>query len=369
MNGFTYYLAANTGKGYISLFDGVLNSFKKIIILKNITKDTKKRLFDEVKAQALKKEVLFDTVMRCATHDEIDAIIFPELSCVIADINLIVSDYPLYADVIDFAFVSELEFPVQKDISAINKQILFSKNRMYQHLTEAKKIHDEWEKIYISNLDFDAINKSGDELLCSLFNNVSSENENKKYKNINRFFGTMLPRGTINYIDELTESINKRIFIKGRPGTGKSTLMKKIIAAANENGFDTETYYCSLDPNSIDMVVIRNLDVCVFDSTPPHEKFPEKDGDIIFDVYDIAAVNDPDTLYVDELMHIESRYNSEIKKAKECLYTASALRQNLDHLLTKDEEHTAKLINKVLSMSSLVIWIFKNGIVKKLQSR
>ena len=54
--------------------------------------------------------------------------------------------------------------------------------------------------------------------------------------------------------------------------------MKRIAAAAQENGFDVEFYRCSLDPNSCDMVLIRELGFCVFDSTAPHEYFPGTAG-------------------------------------------------------------------------------------------
>lgn len=36
---------------------------------------------------------------------------------------------------------------------------------------------------------------------------------------------------------------------------------------------------------SIDMVLVRELGLCAFDSTPPHEYFPEKSGDVTIDIY------------------------------------------------------------------------------------
>lgn len=353
MNRYTYYLAANTGKGYISFLDDMLSSFKKIIILKNIPEDSKQRLFDEAKKKASQNKIMFDTVIRCASCDETDALVFPDLSTIITDENLITGDYPLYSDIIDFTSFCEYDFSLRKNVESIDKKIMYLKKKLYNHLSDAKKIHDEWEKIYISNLDFEELDNACNELISKMFSGIPDVSTDKDIQNTNRFFGTMLARGAINYIDELTADLDKRIFIKGRPGTGKSTFLKRIISSAHNKGFDTETYYCSLDPSSLDMVVIRNLGICIFDSTAPHEKFPAKDNDIIFDIYELAAINDPDTLYANELMHIESRYNSEIKKAKECLYTASALRRSRDCMVDKNDECINNLIQKVLSMSCI----------------
>ena len=66
-------------------------------------------------------------------------------------------------------------------------------------------------------------------------------------------------------IDELTENLRKRYFIKGRPGTGKSTFLKKLSKSLKDGGFDVEEYYCSFDKESLDMVVSRELSFTVFE--------------------------------------------------------------------------------------------------------
>ena len=58
------------------------------------------------------------------------------------------------------------------------------------------------------------------------------------------------------------------ILLKGGPGTGKSTLMKKIAAA-----FQNETvsvYHCASDPHSLDAVVLEQRGVYIADATAPH---------------------------------------------------------------------------------------------------
>ena len=72
-----------------------------------------------------------------------------------------------------------------------------------------------------------------------------------------------------NYI--INQEDAKRIFIlKGGPGVGKSTFMKKIAAEMLERGDDAEYMHCSSDNNSLDGLVIPRIGVALIDGTAPH---------------------------------------------------------------------------------------------------
>ena len=66
--------------------------------------------------------------------------------------------------------------------------------------------------------------------------------------------------------------------IKGGPGTGKSSLMKKLCAQAQAVGLEHERIYCSSDPDSLDGVIIPMLHAAVFDGTAPHVIEPKYPG-------------------------------------------------------------------------------------------
>ena len=63
--------------------------------------------------------------------------------------------------------------------------------------------------------------------------------------------------------------------IKGGPGTGKSTFMKKIGEEAERRGYAPEYYFCSSDVGSLDGVVIKEKRACVLDGTAPHVTDPK----------------------------------------------------------------------------------------------
>lgn len=71
-------------------------------------------------------------------------------------------------------------------------------------------------------------------------------------------------------------------FIKGGPGTGKSTMMKRIAEEFSEENISV--YSCSSDPQSVDAIVFEDKHIFFADATPPHEnnpKLPFVTGEII----------------------------------------------------------------------------------------
>lgn len=69
------------------------------------------------------------------------------------------------------------------------------------------------------------------------------------------------------------DTARRKICIKGGPGTGKSTLMKSIGTFFNDKGYDIEYHHCSSDNNSLDGIVIKQLNIALLDGTAPHVAF------------------------------------------------------------------------------------------------
>ena len=99
------------------------------------------------------------------------------------------------------------------------------------------------------------------------------------------FLGANSPAGFYSLYDQLIDPAEAdAVFIlKGGPGCGKSTLMKRVAAAAEERGLQVEYIRCSGDPDSLDGVVIPQLNsldaillpekkTAIVDGTAPHER-------------------------------------------------------------------------------------------------
>ena len=93
---------------------------------------------------------------------------------------------------------------------------------------------------------------------------------------IQYFLGANAPTGFYSLYDHLLppEEARAIYILKGGPGCGKSTLMRKIGAWAEESGLETEYIICSGDPDSLDAVVLPQSGVAIVDGTAPHVVVP-----------------------------------------------------------------------------------------------
>ena len=83
------------------------------------------------------------------------------------------------------------------------------------------------------------------------------------------FLGGTSPQGfKSKFIEQIKKSGYYTYILKGGPGTGKSTLMKKIAKEFEDS--PVSVYYCSSDINSLDAVVIEDRKIIVVDGTAPH---------------------------------------------------------------------------------------------------
>jgi len=93
------------------------------------------------------------------------------------------------------------------------------------------------------------------------------------------FLGANSESGFYSLYDEFCSDPTDTLhIIKGGPGTGKSTFMKRIGSAAEEHGLDVEYILCSGDPDSLDGVYIPALHTGWADGTAPHVLEPRQFG-------------------------------------------------------------------------------------------
>jgi len=93
------------------------------------------------------------------------------------------------------------------------------------------------------------------------------------------FPGGNTSQGFYSFYDYMIEQDATRIFcIKGGPGVGKSSMMRKIGEAMLEKGYDVEFHCCSSDNGSLDGVHIPAIGVALLDGTAPHVVDPKNPG-------------------------------------------------------------------------------------------
>lgn len=330
-----YYAGGNTARGFHHFYDSNLQGLDRLFILKGGPGTGKSSLMKSI-ASKFSEQGYDIELLHCSSDNEsIDGVIIPELKTGIVDGTAPHVIEPKAPGAVEQYVNLGCAWDAQKlslhkqEIQEVSGQIAESFQEAYALFSQALSIHDEWEKIYIENMDFEQANQLTHELIDRLF----SDKKLAKQPDVrHRYLGAATPKGAVDFIQNLTEDVGKRYFIKGRPGSGKSTMLKKLASEAEQRGFDVEIYHCGFDPNSLDMVTVRELGFAIFDSTAPHEYFPERANDEIIDMYERAITPGTDEKYADELQEISLRYSNKMKEAISSLAKAKTLHDRLEKI-------------------------------------
>ena len=141
--------------------------------------------------------------------------------------------------------------------------------------------------------------------------------------------------GFVCYYDQLftPERFGRIYLIKGGPGTGKSSLMRRVAAEAERRGLAVRRYACSSDPDSLDAVAVEDC-FAMLDATAPHtrETVLPGAGDEMIDLgqfWDSALL----TRARDEIAVLNHRKKAAYRRAYSWLAGAAACTRNRTELL------------------------------------
>ncbi len=330
-NGIHYFINTNSARGFVSFFKSNFEPLERVVKLDNYPAALVEELAGKACAIAAEKGYRQEVIHSCIDNS-VEGVIFPQLKTGLLNI-------PAYIDYGYSVYKLMDNEAVQKMQEALTEA--------HGHFAKALAVHDDWEKIYISNLNFARMNQLASDTILKL---LGGHTQNKKGSSVHRLFGASTVYGPVDYIENITADVEKRYFIKGRPGTGKSTFLKKIAERAVMNGYHAEIYHCAFDPNSLDLVVIRDLGICLFDSTAPHECFPSRENDEVIDIYQEAVKAHTDEENREEIQRLQALYKDTVAQAAACIRRADSLgkayQEELMGRLNKDKCRQA--VNKAL---------------------
>ena len=164
-----------------------------------------------------------------------------------------------------------------------------------------------------------------------------------EYTRIQYFLGANSPSGFYSLYDQLisTETAVRIYILKGGPGCGKSTLMRRVSQLLEQEGVPAEHILCSGDPDSLDGVVFHGLNAALVDGTSPHVVEPGCPGAVdsyvnLGDCYDREGLGDVRR----EIMACMKGYKGCYQSAYRCLNAASQIRADMRAiLLTQSLSH------------------------------
>lgn len=345
-----FFVNGNTAQGFVNKLNSNLQGLEKLIILRGAF-GTGKACCMHALASACEATGFPLEYLHCpSAPDTYDGLIIPALRLAVidgTDLHYTDEKWPVpevsFIDT-DTIFDRALLDTLKELAASAASEIENLHDSAFSCFGEALHIHDEWEKIYIGNMDFskaDLLTVYVEELL------LDGRRLQKHPVAKVRYFGASTPGGAMDYISSLTAGISKRYLLKGRPGTGKSTLLKKLAAASAKRGLNTEVYHCAFDSNSLDMIIWPELDKCLFDSTSPHLYEPAQSGDELIDMYAGCVKTGTDEKYAPELSEITARYQLSVQAGTNHLAKAKSVLDTLMNQYTAlaDTDRLSRLIS------------------------
>lgn len=349
-----FFGQAMTGQGMKNVYQGVMNEAKIVYLLKGahgfITSELLQKLGSFYDSKGMDIEYFHDPLF----EETIEALFIkaPHFILIVQATNPALE--PVVLGTRDYVIslydcVEEHKLPTN-DFYSLHELKQHYYEKCFAALSKAIQIHDDWENETRKNMNWRGLNQQFAQLTKELFGESKLA---KPAKLTHRLLGTLTPAGARDTVQSITQNLEKRLFIKGYPGTGKSSMMKKLANEALSRGFDVQLVWCGLDSHSIDMVILPELEFCIFDSTEPHVYFPDKSrgGDEIFD---IAKHCHPTEVEKNNIKLIVEKYKASIAEAKQNagLYAEQErkVREAVDAAINLDEfnKRVAKLFTLIV---------------------
>lgn len=356
-----YYAGSNSSQGFYSLFDEALKDLDDLYILKGGPGTGKSTLIKQVGETLAEKGWSIEFVHCSSDNGSLDGVIIPALRAGIVDgtaPHIVEPKYPGAVDrIVHLGDCRDDKRLVQhkQEIVALTDGISETFSRAYDAFGEAKKVHDELEDIYLSAIDFKKADQVTEDLIEKIFSHFIRPEQNPNVRHL--FFGAATPKGAVHFIDNLTEDVNKRYIVKGRAGSGKSTMMKKIGQCAEDQGLSVQYFNCAFDPESLDMVIIPALGTAVLDGTAPHVIDPSRPDDEVVDMFELCIDTHVETDRAEELHRTETNYKDLMQQGTALLMEAKKKHDELERYYVEAMDFEAVerkrdgIINEILSLS------------------
>jgi len=337
-----YYVRGNTAEGLVNYSTSNLHGIEKVIVLEHPSETLKTAILNQL-IRKFEEHYQIEILLSPNGYDYLDGLIMRGKSIAVIN-NAVQNEDTPKVETFDLSKYVAHSLLTDDFIEAKN---IFQHEQQsaYSNFATGLHVHDDLEAIYIAEMNFEKAEQLADTFISNLLNDdQKTEQTAHEY---HRFFGTNTVDGVVNEIPHLKEKLSNVYYIKGRAGTGKSTFIKKIGMSCKQHGFDIEYYHCSFDPGSIDMLIVRDLDFCMFDSTDPHEFFPDRDTDIIVDLYEEAVTPGTDERYANEINQINAHYKSYMKTGLKHLKAAGKCLEIMEKHYTVDEMQLNKITEDV----------------------
>jgi len=341
----------NTPQGFFSYYDYIIpTDATRIFVIKGGPGVGKSTFMRKIGDEMLKRNYDVEFHHCSSDNNSLDGLTIPALQIAFIDgtaPHIVDPKNPGCVDEIlhlgDFWNESKM-VSNKSQIMSCTQEIGKNFRRAYHVLRAAKAIYDDWEIANSEAMDYAIANQKTALIIADIFADIETTGAGKIRK---LFASAITPDGPVNHLESIIDTMTRRYIISGAPGTGKSTLLQKVADVAIMKGLNVEAYYCPLDPQKIEHLVIPSCDIAITTSSPPHTY--RKDAIMSIDMNDCL---NPHILahYSDIIVYDKTTFWALFNKAVSYLHKAKTLHDELETYFVPNMDFDAiqKLWGKTL---------------------
>ena len=306
------FASGNTGHGFQSFFDDVAwPEPRRVFVLKG-GPGTGKSAVIRLVAEGLMERGVGVELFHCPSDPaSLDGVNAPDLGLAVVDGTPPHAVEPPLPGLV--GRLLSLEATANRDLLAARQAQIDATGRRvrqrfqlaHRYLGLALEALTLYEDFYhhAGALDLAALDHSAHEIEATIFEGHRVVRAGRRGRVRRLFASAVTPEGPRHFLDSLLDPLERRVFIRGNPGTGCATLVERVAEAALRRGLDIEAYHCGLHGRRLDHVIIPELGAAVVHNAYPHTYEPKR-GDLVIDT---AAFVDVEAL---------ERYREEMEVAQ-----------------------------------------------------
>lgn len=285
------FAGGNTGYGFRSHFDAIAwPAPRRVFVLKG-GPGTGKSAVIRMVAEALMREGIAVELFHCPSDPaSLDGVNAPDLGLAVLDGTPPHAVEPPLPGLV--GRLLSLEATADRELLAARQEAIAETGRLvrqrfalaHRYLGLALEALGLYESFYEHSgaLDRAALDQTAADIEAAVFEGHRPARRGRRGRVRRLFASAVTPDGPRHFLDTLLDRLQRRVLVRGNPGTGCAELVARIADAAVRRGFDIEAYACGLNAERLDHVIIPELSVAIVHNSFPHTYEP-RPGDLVID--------------------------------------------------------------------------------------
>src|SRR5690606_25330290 len=268
----------NTSEGFFSYYDHICPDARRLFVLKGGPGTGKSTFLQRTAADLLAAGLDVELHHCSADPASLDAIVVPAARAALLD-----GTAPHVVDPRHPGCVDEIvdlgrywDGPClrrrREAIMRLSAQARPCFQRAYRYLAAARHVQDDWEAANAAALDQGWLNRQTARVIAAVVGERTVAHRPGRVRRL--FASSITPDGPRHHLETLAAPFSRTIVLRGEPGTGKATLLSRVVQAAVECGLDVEAFHCAFRPREVEHVLLPAADTALFTCEPPHEYVP-----------------------------------------------------------------------------------------------